>query len=368
MVKIINVVGARPNFMKIAPIMTEMKKRQEIDPILVHTGQHYDDEMSRLFFIDLDLPAPNINLNVGSGLHGEQTGRVMIAFEKVVLAASPDLVLVVGDVNSTLACALVSSKLHVKVAHVEAGLRSFDRRMPEEINRILTDQIADYLFTTSRGAGANLMREGISRDKIAFVGNVMVDTLLRNREKALGSTVLERYGLSEGGYAVLTLHRPYNVDNQVIFEKLLSALDVIQHQIRIIFPAHPRTRRRISEFGLDSAVAAIPNLIVCEPLGYLDFLKLMGDAKLVLTDSGGIQEETTVLGIPCLTLRPVTERPITVEQGTNVVVGNNTDRIIEETFAILEGHGRCGKVPELWDGKAAERIVQRLLEKTVDDV
>ena len=363
--KIVNVVGARPNFMKIAPIVEEMRKHREIEAMLVHTGQHYDDEMSQIFFTDLGLPKPDVNLDVGSGLHGEQTGRIMIAFEKVSLAGSPDLVLVVGDVNSTLACALVASKLHIKVAHVEAGLRSYDRRMPEELNRILTDHIADYLFTTSRYAEENLKQEGISEDRIFFVGNVMIDTLLTNRERALRSTVLEDHGLKERSYAVLTLHRPDNVDDKAAFERILSALYVIQQQITIILPTHPRTWQRIHEFGLVSVAAAMPNLIVRKPLGYLDFLKLICKAKLVLTDSGGIQEETTALGIPCLTLRSVTERPETVKQGTNVIVGNHRDRIIEEARKILKGYGKVGTMPELWDGQAAKRIVDILSAQAI---
>jgi UDP-N-acetylglucosamine 2-epimerase (non-hydrolysing) len=354
--------------MKIAPIMTEMRKHADIVPMLVHTGQHYDDEMSNSFFVDLGLPKPDVNLGVGSGLHGEQTGRVMIAFEKVVLAESPDLVLVVGDVNSTLACALVATKLNINVAHVEAGLRSFDRHMPEEINRILTDQIADYLFTTSRGAGQNLRREGIPEDRIFFVGNVMVDTLLANRQRALNSTVLEDYSLSAGNYAVLTLHRPRNVDDKAAFERILNALEAIQRRIKVIFPAHPRTRQRIREFGMTDHITAMANMIVCGPLGYLDFLRLMFGAKLVLTDSGGIQEETTLLGIPCLTLRPTTERPVTVEQGTNIVVGTDPDLIQQTVNDILNGKGKTGRNPELWDGHAAIRIVEHLLEKTIDDV
>ena len=366
--KIINVVGARPNFMKIAPIIEEMKKHQEIESMLVHTGQHYDDEMSQFFFTDLGLPKPDINLGVGSGPHGEQTGRVMIRFEKVVLAERPDWVLVVGDVNSTLACALVASKLHIKVAHVEAGLRSFDRHMPEEINRVLTDQIADLLFTTEREANKNLLREGVAKEKLHFVGNVMIDTLLRHKDRALALNVLEKYSLepereqNRRSYALLTLHRPSNVDMPEVLSGILDALAEIQARLPIIFPAHPRTMKQIQEFGFAERLTAMPNLLVTEPLGYLEFLNLMANSRLVLTDSGGIQEETTILNVPCLTLRKNTERPVTVRQGTNIVVGHDPQRIVAEALVALDGESKAGCVPELWDGHAAERIVKHLLK------
>jgi UDP-N-acetylglucosamine 2-epimerase (non-hydrolysing) len=344
--------------MKIAPIMEEMAKYPDtFEQVLVHTGQHYDDEMSQVFFDDLNLPKPDVYLGVGSGSHAEQTARVMLAFEPVLQEQKPDVVLVVGDVNSTLACALVCAKMGVPVAHVEAGLRSFDRTMPEEINRVLTDQIADLLFTTERDANENLRREGVAEEKIHFVGNVMIDTLLRHRERALALDVLGKYGLQPQRYALLTLHRPSNVDVPQVLSGILDALAEIQVRLPILFPAHPRTVTRVREFGFEERLAAMPNLRVTEPMGYLEFLNLMANARLVLTDSGGIQEETTILGVPCLTLRENTERPVTVMQGTNTVVGSDPQRIVREALAILDGKGKAGRVPELWDGKAAERIV-----------
>ena len=362
--RILHVVGARPNFIKIAPIMEEMNRYPDrFEQVLVHTGQHYDDEMSQVFFDDLDIPRPDVYLGVGSGSHAEQTARVMLAFEPVVLEQRPDLVLVVGDVNSTLACALVCTKLGVQVAHVEAGLRSFDRTMPEEVNRVLTDQIADLLFTTERDANENLLREGVAEEKIHFVGNVMIDTLLRHKERALALDVLGKYGLGPDGFALLTLHRPSNVDVPEVLAGILDALAEIQAQLHVIFPAHPRTVKRVREFGFEGRVAAMPDLQVTEPLGYLEFLNLMANAQLVLTDSGGIQEETTILGVPCLTLRGNTERPVTVTEGTNTIVGCNPTRIVTEVLAILEGKGKPGRVPELWDGRAARRIVNMLLNE-----
>ncbi len=364
--KILHVVGARPNFMKIAPIMEEMARYPHtLQQLLVHTGQHYDDEMSQVFFDDLKLPQPDVYLGVGPGSHAQQTARVMLAFEPVLQEQKPDLVLVVGDVNSTLACALVCAKLGVPVAHVEAGLRSFDRTMPEEINRVLTDRIADLLFTTERDANENLRREGVAEEKIHFVGNVMIDTLLRHRERALAQDVLSEYGLEAQGYALLTLHRPSNVDAPEVLTGILNALTEIQARLPILFPAHPRTVRRVREFDFEGRLAAMPNLRGTEPLGYLEFLNLMANARLVLTDSGGIQEETTILGVPCLTLRENTERPVTVTEGTNTVVGSDPQRIVAEAFAILDGQGKAGRVPELWDGRAAERIVQVLASHCV---
>ena len=366
MIQVLHVVGARPNFMKAAPIVREMAKYPlEFEQLLVHTGQHYDDEMSQVFFDDLGLPQPDVYLGVGSGSHAEQTAKVMLAFEPVLKEQKPDLVLVVGDVNSTLACALVCAKMDVPVAHVEAGLRSFDRTMPEEINRVLTDQIADLLFTTERDADENLRREGVTEEKIHFVGNVMIDTLLRHKERALALDVLGEYGLQPQGYALLTLHRPSNVDVPEVLSGILDALAEIQARLPILFPAHPRTVRRVREFGFEARLAAMPYLRVTEPLGYLEFLNLMANARLVLTDSGGIQEETTILGVPCLTLRENTERPVTVTQGTNTVVGSDPQRIVAEALAILDGKGKAGRVPELWDGKAAERIVA-ILRRSAD--
>ena len=362
MLKVINVVGARPNFMKVAPIVAAMKQRpNDFLPLVLHTGQHYDASMSDAFFTDLDLPQPDIHLGVGSGSHAVQTAAIMERFEPVVLKEQPDWVLVVGDVNSTIACALVCVKLGIKVAHVEAGLRSRDRTMPEEINRLLTDQIADLLFTPSVDADQNLLAEGIPPERISFVGNIMIDSLFRNLERARGSNIKAEMGLTDREYAVLTLHRPSNVDNRETFERVLAALEAIAALLPIVFPVHPRTRKTITQFGLDERIASATNLRLIEPLGYLDFLNLYSTARLVLTDSGGIQEETTALGIPCLTLRENTERPITVEMGTNVVVGTDTHKIVSEASAILNrANAKEIRQLPLWDGHTADRILDVL--------
>jgi UDP-N-acetylglucosamine 2-epimerase (non-hydrolysing) len=362
-VKIACIVGARPNFMKIAPILEAMRKYPQLQPILVHTGQHYDYEMSGVFFEDLNIPDPDIHLGVGSGSHAVQTAKIMIEFEKVVLEHKPDLVLVVGDVNSTLACALVAAKENIPVAHVEAGIRSFDRSMPEEINRILTDAVSDYLFPPSKHGCENLRREGVPEEKIFLVGDVMIDTLLKYKDKAATTPILDELGLQKGNYALMTMHRPHNVDIRGNLLNILRAIQEIQSKISIVFPMHPRTRSRIEEFQLSEQLSNMNNLIVIEPVGYLRFLNLMMNSKFVLTDSGGMQEETTVLNIPCLTLRENTERPETIDEGTNTLVGNNTQRIIEESFKILNGQGKTGFYPELWDGHAAERIVSILNRK-----
>lgn len=364
MLKVLNIVGARPNFMKIAPIVREMRRREtHFAPLLVHTGQHYDAAMSDAFFNDLGLPQPDVYLGVGSGSHAAQTARVMIEFEPVVLEYQPDWVLVVGDVNSTIACALVCAKLGVKVAHVEAGLRSFDRRMPEEINRILTDQISDLLLTPSPDAETNLLKEGIEKSKIKFVGNVMIDSLLENLKRAESSEIREQLGLINGNYAVLTLHRPSNVDEPEIFDGLLIALEHISQSLPVVFPVHPRTKNKIGEFGFAARIAQNRNLHLIEPLGYLDFLRLYSGAKLVLTDSGGLQEETTALKIPCLTLRENTERPVTVEMGTNQVVGTNAKTIITAAAEILnrKQFEVKAQIPPLWDGATAQRICDSLI-------
>jgi UDP-N-acetylglucosamine 2-epimerase (non-hydrolysing) len=361
MVKILNIVGARPNFMKMAPLIAALARRPgAAAQTLVHTGQHYDEAMSASFFRELGMPAPDINLEVGSGTHAEQTARVMLAFEPVLIEQRPDWVVVVGDVNSTLACALVASKLNVKVAHVEAGLRSFDRAMPEELNRLLIDQLSELLLTPSADADANLLREGIAPEKIVRAGNVMIDTLFRQLERARASRVLTDLGLSPQSFGVVTLHRPANVDESETLRGILQALAEIARELPLVFPAHPRTQARLREFGL-----ALPaGLQMIDPLGYHDFLRLWSNAKLVLTDSGGLQEETTALGIPCLTLRENTERPITLEQGTNQLVGREPERITQAALAILRGEVQvAGRVPELWDGKAAERIVDALLAR-----
>ncbi len=364
MLKILNIVGARPNFMKIAPIVREMRRRGgEFLPLIVHTGQHYDEAMSDSFFRDLGIPKPDFHLEVGSHSHAVQTAKIMMAFEPVVLAEKPDWVLVVGDVNSTIACALVCAKLGVKVAHVEAGLRSRDQTMPEEINRILTDAISDLLLTTSEDADENLKQEGITGDKIKFVGNVMIDSLFYNLEKSRASKARGNLGLTAKDYAVLTLHRPSNVDEKDIFSGLLDALIEISEKIPVIFPVHPRTRGNIEKFGFAEKVEN-SNIKLIEPLGYLDFMNLYSGAKLVLTDSGGLQEETTALGIPCLTLRENTERPITIELGTNQLVGVEKEKIKQAAFEILENsEQKAARIPPLWDGRAAERICETLLEK-----
>ncbi len=361
--KIMNVVGARPNFMKIAPLMEEMKKHSQIETLLLHTGQHYDEALSKLFFDDLGLPEPDIYLRIGSANHGAQTGKIMIEFETVVEKEKPDVIVVVGDVNSTIACGLVAVKQGVKLAHVEAGLRSFDRTMPEEINRLLTDQISDFLFITEKSGEENLLKEGIDKNKIHFVGNVMIDSLLSHLEKARDSKILSDLNLKSGEYVTLTLHRPSNVDSKEQFLQILNALSEIQKEIPIVFPIHPRSKNRLKQFGFDPKLKEMPGLLITEPLGYLDFLKLLAESKFALTDSGGIQEETTVLGVPCLTLRDNTERPVTVTQGTNLVIGNRAGSIIEKSKKILNGESKKGRSPDLWDGKAAERIVQVLLEQ-----
>lgn len=363
MLRIINVGGARPNFMKIAPVIDEMRQRSNrIEPLLVHTGQHYDESMSDTFFDDLQIPPPDINLEVGSGSHSEQTARIMIAFEQVLLEHPPDWVVVVGDVNSTMAAAIVSAKMLVPVAHVEAGLRSSDRSMPEEINRLVTDSLADLLLTPSRDADENLIREGVAPEKIRFVGNVMIDTLFRSMERARGSTILERLKLEPGTFCAMTLHRPSNVDDKETLSGVLDALGTIGERLPIVFPVHPRTRARLEQFGLNERIRKQSSLVLTEPLGYLDFLRLYSNSRLVLTDSGGIQEETTALGIPCLTLRQNTERPITVSQGTNRVVGNQPEAIKQAALAALEQDPVPARAPELWDGHAAVRIVDAIEE------
>lgn len=377
--KIVIVVGARPNFMKATALLEEFKKHSKFNPILVHTGQHYDDEMSDSFFKELNLPEPDIYLGVGSGTHAEQTGKIMIKVENVFFKKKPDLVIVVGDVNSTIACALVAAKLDIPVAHVEAGLRSFDRTMPEEINRLLTDQISDYLFTTCEDANLNLIREGIPKGKIFFVGNVMIDTLLNHIQKAEKSNIIEMLNLNKNNnikkYALLTLHRPSNVDDPIILKKILDALHNLLRKIPIVFPVHPRTLKQIRKFKMDKMINYVENIslskidrvnqniLAIPPLGYIDFLCLMSNATVVFTDSGGIQEETTILGIPCLTLRNNTERPITVKEGTNIVVGNDPDRVMGSALRVLKDEVPRKRIPKYWDGKAAERIVKVLIDK-----
>jgi len=347
--------------MKIAPIVSEFKKRG-IEHVLVHTGQHYDTSMSNFFFDDLGLPKPDVNLGVGSGTYGEQIGSIVIKLEEVLVKQKPELVVVVGDVNSTLGGALIAKQLGIKVAHVESGLRSFDLTMPEEINRMLTDKICDFLFTTEPSGNINLLNEGVDKNKIFFVGNVMIDTLLKHKEKSNESKILEKLNLKKGDYCVLTLHRPSNVDEKEDFENIISMLEKIQEKMKIVFPVHPRTQKNIEKFQLNNKINKMDNVIRTEPLGYLDFLCLMSNCKLMLTDSGGIQEETTVLKVPCITLRDNTERPVTVEQGTNLLVSTNKEKVIEKASDVIYDKVELRKEsPELWDGKAAERIVEILI-------
>ena len=358
---IILVVGARPNFMKIAPLYDELKSR-EIPVILLHTGQHYDENMSKIFFDELGMPKPDIYLGVGSASHAKQTAKIMIDFEEVCLKEKPIMVVVAGDVNSTIACALVASKLSIPVSHVEAGLRSFDMNMPEEINRILTDRISDLLFTPSPDANENLLKEGISAERIKLVGNIMIDSLLNHSKKSEKRNIHERFEIKRGEYALVTMHRPSNVDDEEVLTEIIGAIDVISENIPIIFPVHPRTTKMISEFGVENRINRNPNFVIKEPLGYLDFVALMKHAKVVVTDSGGLQEETTVLGIPCITIRKNTERPITVEQGTNTIVGNSKEKIIKEWKNILKTGGKKGRIPEMWDGKTAQRTAGEIIE------
>jgi UDP-N-acetylglucosamine 2-epimerase (non-hydrolysing) len=368
--RILNVAGARPNFVKIAPLVREMRRHPTIVPLLVHTGQHYDEVMSGQLFRDLEIPAPDFNLEVGSASHAVQTAEVMRRLEPVLLSTRPDLVLVVGDVNSTLAAALTAVKLGIPVAHVEAGLRSFDRTMPEEINRILTDAIADLLFVTEESGREHLLREGIAADRIHFVGNVMIDALMTFRPHWQHSSVFDRLALHENQpYTVLTLHRPSNVDDPTNLTKLLDALQDVARHIPIVFPVHPRVRARLAVQedarvpARDAeALSAGKGIAYLDPLGYLDFIALMSRARLVLTDSGGIQEETTILGVPCLTLRDNTERPATVTWGTNRVIGTDPRRIVEEALRALNHPPRPNGPPPLWDGRAASRIVEALLQ------
>jgi UDP-N-acetylglucosamine 2-epimerase (non-hydrolysing) len=367
MMKILHIVGARPNFIKIAPIMRQMAKYPtEFEQLLIHTGQHYDINMSQVFFNELELPRPDVNLDVGSGTHAWQTAQIMQRFEPVLLDYKPDWVLVPGDVNSTFACSLVAAKLDFKVAHVEAGLRSFDRTMPEEINRLLTDQISDLLLTPSRDADENLLREGINPKKIHFVGNVMIDTLVRLLPKAKARWPLLRDQYRLDRYLLVTLHRPSNVDKLETLTEIMAALMEISKTIKVLFPVHPRTHRRIVDLNLSNKN---DHLILTEPMGYLDFLALQMHASMLLTDSGGIQEETTYLGIPCLTARPNTERPVTIGYGTNRLVDSTSKALVSAIRALLlnDFHNctSCERRPELWDGKTAERITRVLCEEVV---
>jgi UDP-N-acetylglucosamine 2-epimerase (non-hydrolysing) len=350
--------------MKVAPLHKAFQEHSgALRHLIVHTGQHYDEAMSKVFFDDLELPHPNFYLGVGSGTHAEQTSKVMLGLERVLTEQKPDLVIVVGDVNSTVAASLVSVKMGIPVAHVEAGLRSFDRTMPEEINRMLTDVISEYLFVSEPSGLHNLRREGVAENKIFYVGNVMIDSLVHYREKAARLPTLEQFKVRPREYTLVTLHRPSNVDTQEGLEKIVSIFEQLSARTSIIFPVHPRTRKMLQRYGLGERAGKIANLQIVEPLGYLEFLCLMDRAQLLLTDSGGIQEETTFLGVPCLTLRENSERPITCEIGTNELCGLDVEKTVQTSFKVYDGHGKQGRVPELWDGKAAERIADIILKK-----
>jgi len=364
--KLILVAGARPNFMKIAPLVRAINRHNDrledkatrIEFLLVHTGQHYDIEMSEVFFRDLGLPKPDINLEVGSASHAVQTARIMTGFEGVCLSEKPDWVVVVGDVNSTMACTLVAAKLGIRVAHVEAGLRSNDRSMPEEINRLVTDALADLLLTPSPDADENLVREGIPREKIRLVGNVMVDTLVENLDRARQRHTQERFGLKDHSYVFVTLHRPPNVDDKNSLTSIMGTLVDLSERLDIIFPVHPRTRKQMVSFGIWEKANQSPRLLITEPMNYLDTICLVEKARFVITDSGGLQEETTYLGVPCLTLRANTERPVTISRGTNQLT--SIDSVKMDIEHITEGHIKKGEIPDLWDGKAGKRVIAEL--------
>lgn len=360
--KIISVVGARPNFMKIAPIHKAFQKYTDtIQHLICHTGQHYDEKMSKVFFEDLGLPKPDFYLGIGGGSHAEQTAKIMVEFEKIVLTEKPDLIIVVGDVNSTIACSLVAAKLHVKIAHVESGLRSFDMEMPEEINRILTDRISDFLFVTEKSGLENLKKEGVPEEKVFFTGNVMIDSLVQHLPKAEESCILKDYGLTPQNYVLVTLHRPSNVDSKEDLMQLINLLNALGEKEKLIFPIHPRTKSNMAKFGLDGILNK--NVIITDPIGYIDFMALTKNSRLIVTDSGGIQEESTYMGVQCITVRDNTERPSTVEIGTNQLIGTDLAKVEKAALEVLSGKVKKGKIPELWDGKAAERITEIISKK-----
>jgi len=363
LIKIISVVGARPNFMKVAPLHRAFSAyKDRVSHLIVHTGQHYDYSMSDAFFKDLEMPQPAYFLGAGSGTHAEQTARIILEFEKVLIKEKPDFVIVVGDVNSTIACSLTSVKLGIATAHVEGGLRSGDRTMPEEINRLATDAICDYCFVTEYDAEENLKKEGFPEDRIFFTGNTMIDSQHYAMAKAKESQILDDYGLNKKDYVLVTLHRPSNVDNKEQLAMLIDVFKYIGFHKKIVFPAHPRTTKNIKNFRLESAANDMKNLLIKEPVGYIDFLSLTMNSAFVITDSGGIQEETTALGIPCITLRTTTERPITCEIGTNELVMPDFDKIIRAIDKVLSGSHKKGDIPKYWDGRAAERIAKIIVE------
>ncbi len=364
--KIISIVGARPNFMKVAPIQKAIENYnksagKKIKHLICHTGQHYDEKMSKIFFEDLELPRPDFYLGVGSGSHAEQTAGVMIEFEKVLVSEKPDLIIVVGDVNSTVACSLVAAKMGTKIAHVEAGLRSYDREMPEEINRLLTDQLADYLFVTEKSGVENLLKEGIDKKKIFFAGNVMIDSLIHYLPAADNSIILDEMGLKHSGYVLVTMHRPSNVDDAENLKQIMHTLNRIAGLKKVVFPVHPRTMKNIKDLNLNSDSSK--NILLTDPVGYIDFIALIKNAELLVTDSGGIQEETTYLGVQCITVRNNTERPVTVEVGTNQLIGTDLGKVEAAAKQVLNGKKKKGKIPDKWDGHAAERIVEVLMKE-----
>lgn len=363
MLRVLSVVGARPNFVKVGALHAALERHPEVESRILHTGQHYDSKMSDVFFTQLGLPRPDVHLCVGSGSHAEQTANIMIAFEREVLRELPDVVVVVGDVNSTIACALVCAKLHIPIAHVESGLRSGDRSMPEEVNRVLTDAIADYLFATEESALANLRREGVPDGKVFFTGNVMIDCIVRFQEEARQSGSLERLGLRTGAYVLVTMHRPATVDVPERLSVLVDLLKKLTSVTTVVAPLHPRTRGNLEREGLWSSLEGIDGLLLEEPFGYLEFLDLMSNAGAVVTDSGGVQEETTFLQVPCLTLRDSTERPITIEVGTNVLLPLEVDVVVNQVQKAIRREWKSGSIPPLWDGRAAERITEVLVKE-----
>lgn len=362
MKKIISVVGARPNFMKVAPLHKEfLKHRESVTHLICHTGQHFDEKMSKIFFQELELPEPDFYLGVGSGSHAEQTAKIIIEFEKILLKEKPDLIIVVGDVNSTMACSVTASKMNIKIAHVEAGLRSFDRQMPEEINRMITDVLADLLYVSERSGCENLKNEGISESKIIFAGNVMIDSLVHYTPKIDKSEILEKFGIKEGNFVLVTFHRPSNVDTIEELTELADFLNSIAKLRKIVFPMHPRTLNNLKKFNLFDTLSK--DIIITDPIGYIDFQKLTKSAELIITDSGGIQEESTFLGVQCITVRDNTERPITVEVGTNQLIGTDFGKVKNAALANLAGSKKSGSVPDYWDGKASKRIVEDILNR-----